>query len=81
MIQLTLQIQCERFLNLKEFEEILIWEVKSRGMGAVKKEIKSRIVQAKMELNSKQKLCSSISLENRKMFLKTSRSKDTKPGR
>ena len=37
------------------------------------KEIKSRIAQAKMEFNSKQKLLcsSSISLEKRKMLLKT----------
>ena len=57
-------------LGVKEFRYLgskIPWD------GRNENEIKSRIAQAKMGFNSKQKLLcsSSISLENRKMLLKT----------
>ena len=64
------QIDQENLEGVKEFRYLgskITWDGRSQ------KEIKSRIVQAKMGFNSKQKLLcsSSISLENREMLLKT----------
>ena len=57
-------------LGVKEFRYL---GSKIRWDGRSQKEIKSKIAQAKMGFNSKQKLLcsSSIILENRKMLLKT----------
>ena len=68
--QECLKINQENLEGVKEFRYLgskITWDERSEN------EIKSRIAQAKMGFNSKQKLLcsSSISLENRNMLLKT----------